>query len=163
MFENVPKVEPTPITPATPGVEPAITATQPITQPVAPESISQHEAEEQMVALFKRASLSTVQKIILGVVTVLVLGGIVGLGIWLYVSLQPFSQTSNDSTNNIPVLGDTNTTNNNNSDSQDTDGDGLSDYVEQNIYHTNPLKPDSDSDGYNDGAEVSSGHNPLQK
>ena len=36
----------------------------------------------------------------------------------------------------------------------DTDGDGLSDGDEVNIYMTNPQDPDSDSDGLQDGAEV---------
>jgi hypothetical protein len=43
----------------------------------------------------------------------------------------------------------------------DTDGDGLSDGDEVNIYHTDPLKADTDGDGYSDGAEVKSGYNPL--
>lgn len=45
----------------------------------------------------------------------------------------------------------------------DTDGDGLSDRDEVNVYKTDPLNPDSDSDGYLDGAEISSGYNPLGK
>ncbi|HHP7236235.1 MAG TPA: choice-of-anchor U domain-containing protein [Desulfobacterales bacterium] len=36
----------------------------------------------------------------------------------------------------------------------DTDGDGLSDGAEIQTYQTNPLKIDSDGDGLNDGAEV---------
>lgn len=36
----------------------------------------------------------------------------------------------------------------------DTDGDGLSDDDESNIYFTNPTKPDTDGDGLNDGDEV---------
>ena len=36
----------------------------------------------------------------------------------------------------------------------DSDGDGLSDDDENNIYGTNPNDPDSDDDGLNDGAEV---------
>jgi len=43
----------------------------------------------------------------------------------------------------------------------DTDGDGLSDWYEQNIYFTNSAEPDSDGDGYTDGEEVQSGYNPL--
>jgi hypothetical protein len=42
----------------------------------------------------------------------------------------------------------------------DTDGDGLSDYEEVRIYFTNPLNPDSDGDGYLDGAEINNGYNP---
>lgn len=42
----------------------------------------------------------------------------------------------------------------------DSDNDGLSDYDETEIYNTNPLLPDTDSDGYLDGAEVKNGYNP---
>jgi len=42
----------------------------------------------------------------------------------------------------------------------DTDGDGLSDWDELNIYFTSPYIEDSDSDGLGDGAEVRAGQNP---
>jgi len=45
-------------------------------------------------------------------------------------------------------------------DSTDTDGDRLFDYEEIKTYHTDPLNPDSDSDGYLDGGEVQGGYNP---
>jgi hypothetical protein len=44
--------------------------------------------------------------------------------------------------------------------SQDTDGDGLSDWDEINVYHTSPYLEDSDSDGITDGTEVRSGTDP---
>ncbi len=37
---------------------------------------------------------------------------------------------------------------------KDTDGDGISDYDEINIYNTDPTKSDSDSDGVDDGSEL---------
>ena len=44
----------------------------------------------------------------------------------------------------------------------DTDGDGLTDDDEINIYFTNPNNPDTDGDGLNDGDEVNiHGTNPL--
>lgn len=43
----------------------------------------------------------------------------------------------------------------------DTDKDGLSDWDELNVYGTDPLRPDTDSDGLEDGLEVRRGTNPL--
>ncbi len=42
----------------------------------------------------------------------------------------------------------------------DTDDDGLRDYEEKNIYHTNYKIQDTDGDGYLDGEEVKNGFNP---
>lgn len=47
-------------------------------------------------------------------------------------------------------------------DLKDSDNDGLKDWEEE-LYHTNPRNPDTDGDGYLDGEEVDSGHNPLIK
>ena len=44
---------------------------------------------------------------------------------------------------------------------QDSDGDGLNDYEEIYVYHTDPYNPDTDGDGYLDGDEVAHGYNPL--
>lgn len=44
----------------------------------------------------------------------------------------------------------------------DTDGDGLSDGLEVNVYKTNPLIADTDNDGISDGLEINIYHtNPL--
>lgn len=43
----------------------------------------------------------------------------------------------------------------------DTDGDGLSDYDEINVYHTSPYIKDTDSDGIPDGEEIKRGTDPL--
>ena len=37
---------------------------------------------------------------------------------------------------------------------QDTDGDGLTDSAELNLFDTNPLNSDSDEDGISDGVEL---------
>ena len=36
----------------------------------------------------------------------------------------------------------------------DSDGDGLSDFLERTVYHTDPYNPDTDGDGWTDGEEV---------
>lgn len=43
----------------------------------------------------------------------------------------------------------------------DTDGDGLTDIVEIDVYKTNPNKKDTDGDGYSDKIEIDSGYDPL--
>jgi hypothetical protein len=43
---------------------------------------------------------------------------------------------------------------------RDTDGDGLNDYEELNIYHTSPYLTDTDSDGVSDGDEIKQGADP---
>ena len=43
----------------------------------------------------------------------------------------------------------------------DTDGDGLSDSAEVNTHHTNPAIADTDGDGFSDGVEIAKGTNPL--
>jgi len=43
----------------------------------------------------------------------------------------------------------------------DTDGDGLSDGEEVDVYHTDPTLRDTDGDGTDDGVEVAAGTDPL--
>lgn len=45
--------------------------------------------------------------------------------------------------------------------SSDTDGDGLTDAAETNVYKTDPVKKDTDGDGHDDAAEIVYGYNPL--
>ncbi|MBP7992158.1 MAG: hypothetical protein KAZ30_00720 [Candidatus Magasanikbacteria bacterium] len=42
----------------------------------------------------------------------------------------------------------------------DTDGDGVPDQKEINVYQTDPNKVDTDGDGFNDGVEIINGYNP---
>lgn len=44
----------------------------------------------------------------------------------------------------------------------DTDNDGLNDFEEIQIYFSDPIKPDTDQDGYLDGEEVQNGYSPLK-
>lgn len=46
---------------------------------------------------------------------------------------------------------------------KDTDVDGLTDEAEITVYHTDPMLPDTDSDGTSDGQEVLDGTDPLDK
>ncbi len=43
---------------------------------------------------------------------------------------------------------------------KDSDGDGLLDYEEVNVYHTSPYLEDSDSDGISDKQEIAQGTDP---
>lgn len=43
---------------------------------------------------------------------------------------------------------------------KDSDGDGLSDDDEKNVYRTDPNRKDTDRDGREDGSEVKNGTNP---
>lgn len=43
----------------------------------------------------------------------------------------------------------------------DTDGDGLTDRDERDVWHTDPAKSDTDGDGFPDGLEVINGFNPA--
>jgi hypothetical protein len=42
----------------------------------------------------------------------------------------------------------------------DSDGDGISDYDERNLYHTDGHSVDTDGDGYDDGIEIMRGYDP---
>jgi len=42
----------------------------------------------------------------------------------------------------------------------DTDGDGVPDKDEKQIYHTDPYNPDTDKDGYSDWVELNNGYSP---
>jgi len=44
----------------------------------------------------------------------------------------------------------------------DTDGDGIVDKTEIEIYKTDPTNPDTDGDGFWDGLEIMRGYNPLE-
>jgi len=45
----------------------------------------------------------------------------------------------------------------------DTDGDGILDKTEIEVWKTDPLNADTDGDGYKDGYEVKRNYNPLKK
>ena len=45
----------------------------------------------------------------------------------------------------------------------DTDGDGITDMEELNVYGTDPYNMDTDGDGYHDLTELIQASNPLEK
>ncbi|MFA7314533.1 MAG: hypothetical protein WC025_01210 [Candidatus Magasanikbacteria bacterium] len=45
----------------------------------------------------------------------------------------------------------------------DSDFDDISDKLEIEKYHTDPMNPDTDGDGFRDGVEILSGYDPLKK
>lgn len=45
---------------------------------------------------------------------------------------------------------------------KDSDGDGITDYMEGWLYATDPQKKDTDGDGYDDATEIRTGHDPLK-
>jgi len=92
--------------------------------------------------------------------------GFVALGVVIFWSANlkfklndPFTYKGNSTTPTVDQASNT-------SDSEaalkakDTDGDGLSDWDEINVYHTSPYLADTDGDGIPDGVEVKNGTDP---
>lgn len=119
-----------------------------------------------MSALDKRARPSAQDRGLLKWHNQLLLGFVgllaLGLGIWQIKTSLSLPFGSSESTQGTP---DTTVTANKADDEalrqRDTDGDGLSDYDEQYLYKTSAYLKDSDSDGFDDKTEVTSGNDPL--
>ncbi len=163
---------------ATPGAGQAPVTPPPANDIPATAIPGKYEEDQELLELFKREKLSLTQKIIIIVISVLVIGSIIGAGIWLFFTLDPFAETT------VPTVENTNSEINNNQqpheidtdgdgiydaeerkrgldpENEDTDGDLLYDYQEVKIYHTDPLVQDTDGDGYMDGEEVNNGYDP---
>ena len=77
-----------------------------------------------------------------------------GIAMFLVYALAQYIHTLAD---NGPTLNDSQALE---SPSDDPDHDGLSN-SEESLWATDPFNPDSDADGFKDGEEVASGHNPL--
>lgn len=102
-------------------------------------------------------------KIIIGLISFIVIAGI-----FLFLSSNKESDDKNSVKNanlNQNLNSNTNINTNVNTAvnvaSLDPDNDGLFNEQEK-IYGTDPNKSDTDEDGYNDGLEVSNGHDPLK-
>lgn len=175
MFEHVPSA---PVTPPTPLSLPEHTA-RPKPLPVSkPNPPTVPLADQAAVDMFKRTGLNPLQKIGLIVVAIVVVAGLVGIGMWLFYTLDPFAapvreqqQTNNSSNSSIPLQElDSDKDGIRDIDERrygtdaqlaDTDGDGLSDYTELNQYDTDPLVADTDGDTYLDGDEIANGYDPF--
>ncbi len=176
MFEHVPTPQPTPPVPA---LDPL---SKPQLKPLAgPKAAPIPLADQASIELFKRTSLNGTQKIGLVVLAVVVLSVLVGVGIWLFMTLDPFAEplrqrdqananNANVDTTNIPLQElDTDKDGIRDIDEKrygtsatlaDSDTDGLNDYLEINQYKTDPILADTDGDSYLDGAEVDNGYDP---
>lgn len=138
--------------------------------------------QEEQDELFGREKLSFAQKIIIVIIAIVVLGAILGGGVWLYVQVygNPVEEilSGQDSMQNlnteVQAQAESTTTpvieqniqeqqeQNEISPIADTDEDGLSDIREREL-GTDPTNPDTDGDGYNDGEEVANGYSPLER
>jgi len=87
-----------------------------------------------------------------GVVTAVILAVLLILFIGAYAKKGAFSQINLFGSNETLVQ----------SQNIDSDNDGLKDWQET-LYKTDANNPDTDGDGYLDGEEIDSGHNPLVK
>lgn len=174
MFEHVSSVQPTPPTPP-PLTEP-LSRTRPL--PVArPNPATVPLADQAAVEMFKRTGLNPVQKIGLIVTAIVVLAAVIGVGIWLFTTLDPFTssvreqQNQTNQTSTIPLQElDSDKDGVRDIDERrygtdatlaDTDADGLSDYAELNQYKTDPVIADTDGDTFVDGEEITNGYDPL--
>jgi len=124
----------------------------------------------------------TMKRVLMIVLTLVLLGGIVGAAYWFFIVRQPSEPApvmnpTTDTTPSAAVREDNPKDFNEDSDADglsvenedtagtdvnnpDTDGDGLFDGEEVRIYGTNPLSVDTDADTFNDADEVRNGFNP---
>ncbi len=91
-------------------------------------------------------------KIVLVIALILAAAGLLALGSSAYFAVAYYSSGAR------PISSPTNQTLN---DKLDSDGDGLTDTQEINIYHTDPHHKDTDGDGYSDKAEIDAGYDPV--
>lgn len=177
MFENVPQAAPKLATPPSTPVPNGKPPVQSTISTVTPQPDAALVADQAAIELFKRTGLSGQQKIILVVITIVVLSGLIGGGIWIYFTVDPVAKPATNNANanetnvsNVPLQElDTDKDGvrdidekryNTDINLSDTDADGLSDYLEINQYKTNPTISDTDGDSYLDGNEVDNGYDP---
>ena len=117
----------------------------------------------------RKSKKNLILVIVLVVIIIIVLSG----GVFFYfqrdsnntADIEPIGQTEDSEPRSIDdpdVQPVTNTEDSKVIDKNlDSDGDGLSDFLEITRYKTHPNNPDTDGDGYTDGEEVSAGYDPL--
>lgn len=120
-------------------------------------------SDEEMADMFRRETLSPMQRILMFVVIIIIVGLFVGGGIWVYTMLDPFAtQVNTDKISNTEQ--GTNTQIEETSvvplRELDSDADGVLD-INEAKYGTDPKNPDTDGDGYTDGSEIQGGYDPL--
>ncbi len=118
---------------------------------LAASEVSSFEQKPVLRALDKQQKISLIS---LGVFTVLVL--VFGILRFRYNIYSPFDYSKKIASNQ--VVSSTNTTTD--LTKLDSDGDGLNDYDEVNVYKTSPYLEDSDSDGFNDKEELLNNTDP---
>jgi len=135
----------------------------PAVRPMQEDAVLNQEAMEREI--FEEEKLSTLQKVTLIIVALIILASLVGGGFWLYQSVFSEKTTnSNTNKNNTNVVNNANSNKNSNTNlnsntnsstnsSTDSDGDGLSN-TQEVVYGTNPNNPDTDGDGYLDDRHV---------
>jgi hypothetical protein len=98
--------------------------------------------------LFAKEKMSSVQKTVIVLIVLFVLGSVIAAGMWLYFSYYAdgVSFGGSDVVEEVAPV--------------DTDGDGLDD-ARENTIGTDPNNPDTDGDGYLDGEEIQNGFSPL--
>ncbi|HSX24587.1 MAG TPA: hypothetical protein VLG69_01330 [Candidatus Andersenbacteria bacterium] len=99
------------------------------------------------------------RKVVIGVIIIIVISIIAAIAVFIFSSLnqqqsQQYSSTSNTqlaiNSSNAPTVDPL----------ADPDQDGLTN-AQESLWGTNPNNPDTDGDGYKDGAEVAACHNPV--
>lgn len=144
---------------SSPPIQPREEKPTPTTTPLPQQAVLSQEAAQREI--IEEDKLSILQKLVLVFVALVVIGTLVGGGIWIYSNLtdeEMKSSNTNTATTNTPSL--TNVENRNtNALSDDQDNDGLK-TAQETIYGTDPNNPDSDGDGYSDGEEIKHGYNP---
>lgn len=160
--QNVAPLFPRPVSPQTQG-EPMSAVSRPaMTGAHAPESPAPAIGAQQETSSPDAPKKKGKMLIIVAAVVLIV---IIAAGIFIFTQLRgenntQANNTANNNTTNSSVKNATTNTPTVNDPNGDIDGDALTNQ-EEATYGTDPNNPDTDGDGFKDGAEVEKGFNPL--